>query len=216
MPQRHIVQPGECLSSIASRYGFASFRAVFDHPDNADLKKKRKNPSILHPGDVVLIPDKAEKSAEIATGALHRFKLKRAKTLVRIALQVNGAFGYEVIIDGVSTSGKTDGASPIERDIDPHAQGGDLYLWPDTEGNDERRDGLQHIPLRFGHLDPVEEASGVQGVLANLGFYFGPIDGQLSDATRAAVWAFQKSAGLTPSGDIDDALRDKLRAAHDG
>lgn len=215
MPSRHVVQPGECLSSLAKRYGFTSFAALFDHPDNADLKNKRKRPGVLHPGDVVVIPDKAEKTVDVATGAVHRFKVKPQKTLVRIALQVHGAFAYEITIDGVTRTGKVADA-PIECEIEADSHGGELLIWPDTEGNEELRDGLQRIPLHFGHLDPLEEVSGVQGVLANLGHYFGPLDGQLSEATRGAVRAFQKANDLSPTGDIDDALRAKLRDLHDG
>ncbi len=216
MPVRHVVQPGECLLSLATRYGFADWQAIFEHPDNSELKEKRKTPSVLHPGDVVSIPEKADKQVEVATGAVHTFKVKLPKAMVRIALQVHGSYGYELSVDGERWTGKTDGSAPIEHAISPDARDGELLLWPDTEGNDEAREGLQRIPLLLGHLDPVEEISGIQGVLGNLGHYYGPVDGRESDAMKAAIAAFQAKVGLARTGEIDDALRDKLRAEHDG
>lgn len=203
------------MLSLASSYGFSSSRAIFDHPDNGELKDKRKTPSVLHPGDVVSIPDKDEKSADAATGAVHRFKVKLPTAMVRIALQVHGSYGYELSIDGETWSGTTDGSAPIEHPISPAATSGTLLLWPDEEGNDEARVGLQRIPLLLGHLDPLDEMSGIQGVLTNLGHYYGPIDGRESDALRAAIAAFQAKVDLPVTGEIDDALRDKLRAEHD-
>ena len=73
----HVVKPGECFTRIAERYGFSDYKALYDHPDNADLKKKRPNPNVLHPGDRIVVPDKEEKIIEgLATGKIHRFKWK--------------------------------------------------------------------------------------------------------------------------------------------
>lgn len=215
VPTRHVVQPGECLLSLAARYGFADWQAIFDHPDNGELKSKRKTPSVLHPGDVVSIPEQDGKSVDVPSGAVHRFKVKLPTALVRIALQVHGSYGYELSVEGQSWTGKTDGSAPIEHPIPSSAERGVLLLWPDKEGNDEVREGLQRIPLLLGHLDPVEEISGIQGVLANLGHYYGPLDGLESGALKAAIAAFQARVGLGVTGEIDDALRDKLRSEHD-
>lgn len=54
----HVVRQGECLSAIAKRYGFASYRIIYDHPDNAELRRARPNPNLLFPGDVIVIPDR--------------------------------------------------------------------------------------------------------------------------------------------------------------
>ena len=53
----HTVEQGEHLSSIAAKYGFQKVATIWDHPDNAGLKSKRKNPHILLPGDKVVIPE---------------------------------------------------------------------------------------------------------------------------------------------------------------
>ena len=64
----HTVKQGECLSSIAAKYGFGDWKALYDHPSNAALKKKRPNPHVLFPGDVVSIPEKEKKQARVKTG----------------------------------------------------------------------------------------------------------------------------------------------------
>lgn len=204
------------MLSLAHRHGLSDHRAIFEHPDNAELKQRRKTPSVLHPGDVVAIPERAEKSVEVPAGAAHTFKVKVPAAMVRIALQLHGSYNYELRVGDGELTGKTDGSAPLELPIPADAQQGELLLWPDVEGNEEAREGLMRIPLLLGHLDPVEEISGVQGVLANLGHYHGPRDGRESDALRAAIGSFQRKVGMDPTGEIDDALRDKLRAEHDG
>jgi hypothetical protein len=45
MSSFHIVQQGEHLSGIAAKFGFSSFRTIWQHPENAELKKLRKDPN---------------------------------------------------------------------------------------------------------------------------------------------------------------------------
>ena len=203
------------MASIAARYGFSDWQTIYDAPENAELKKKRKDPSVLCPGDAVVVPDAASKSVSCATGATHNFVVQRSKVIARLAVNVSDPFHYELIVAGRSYTGKTDGSAPLEHPIPPDVRKGELLLWPDEEGNAEARQGLLRIPIRFGRLDPLEEVSGIQGVLANLGFYFGAVDGILGDETKAAIVAFQEFVGMDPSGEIDDGLRDKLRGQHD-
>ena len=84
MPHKHIVKQGECLSLIARRYGFANYRTVYDHADNAELRELRPNPNVLSPGDVVVIPDKDTKTESVATGKFHRFEVATPAKALRI------------------------------------------------------------------------------------------------------------------------------------
>ena len=43
----HKVEPGECLSSIAEKYGFHQWKTVYDASENADLRTRRPNPNVL-------------------------------------------------------------------------------------------------------------------------------------------------------------------------
>lgn len=76
MPKQHTVQKGETLSKIAKQYQINDWRMLYNHPDNAPLREKRKNPNIIHPGDIVVIPDTQEQTMTIRTGQHHRFVVK--------------------------------------------------------------------------------------------------------------------------------------------
>lgn len=58
--------------------------------------------------------------------------------------------------------------------------------------------------------DPVVQQ--VQGILKDLNFYDGTVDGLTGPATRKAIQAYQLKVGLPASGDVDGALLDQLGA----
>lgn len=82
MSVTHIVRPGETLSEIAARHGFLNWRAIYEHPQNQELRRKRPNPHLLQIGDEIFIPDRKPKSVQTPTGTHQRFlaHIKRLKT----------------------------------------------------------------------------------------------------------------------------------------
>lgn len=60
---------------------------------------------------------------------------------------------------------------------------------------------------------PAAIVAGVQEELARLGLYSGSIDGLMGPKTRAAIRDFEQSAGLEESGEVTEALLDKLKVA---
>ena len=68
MPNHTVVQ-GECLSSIAAKAGF-TVDALWNLPENAQLKSTRKDPNVLYPGDVVFVPDPRPKLISKSTGPI--------------------------------------------------------------------------------------------------------------------------------------------------
>src|SRR4051812_3687311 len=56
MSTPYTVKRGDTLTKIANRHGFRSWRALYDHPDNAGFKRLRPNPNLIYPGDVIQIP----------------------------------------------------------------------------------------------------------------------------------------------------------------
>ena len=52
----YIVVRGDNLSSIARRHGLGSWMDIYFHPDNGEFRLKRRNPNLIFPGDVVMIP----------------------------------------------------------------------------------------------------------------------------------------------------------------
>ncbi|MBK8258708.1 MAG: hypothetical protein IPK82_39380 [Polyangiaceae bacterium] len=56
------------MASLSARYGFADWKVIWNHPDNAELKQRRPKPGVLFEGDVVTIPDKTLKEEDRETG----------------------------------------------------------------------------------------------------------------------------------------------------
>ncbi|PLP59695.1 peptidoglycan-binding protein [Mesorhizobium loti] len=59
--------------------------------------------------------------------------------------------------------------------------------------------------------DPIVQR--VQGVLKDIGYYDGTVDGLTGPATRKAIEAYRQKMGLPVSGNIDEALLDQLGIA---
>ncbi len=203
----HKVGKGESATSIASENGFF-VDTIWNHPQNSALREKRKTPDQLFEGDELFIPEKQLKQEEGATGSRHRFKVKGVPAKFRLQLLALGEprknEDYVLNIDGKLTSGKTDADGWIKQPIPPGARNGTLLL----------QGGKETIPLQIGDLDPVEEVSGVQQRLTNLGFPSGN-SGQLDDPTKAALKRFQAVQGLPVTGEADSATRAKLKQLHD-
>lgn len=98
MPTIHVVQPGDTLSKIAKQYGFADWRALYDHPANVKLRDARPNPNLIHPGDKVFIPDKKQAPFKAATDQAHTFKVKAAKPKSETFLR-----NLTILVHGVNT-----------------------------------------------------------------------------------------------------------------
>jgi hypothetical protein len=268
MPIDYIVETGDCISSIAFDHGFF-WETIWNHPKNAELKTKRKDPNILQEDDIVYTPDLTLKRVSRPTNQKHKFVRKGAPAKLRfrimeepkpeetqtaaggaspggggggggsfldkaadaaqkaIGLSSGGGATKEfsepdpqprtvedkprknvpfvAIIDGKVITGNTDGDGRIELYIPPNASSGTLTLDPGTLKE-------RVIPLNLGHLNPIKALSGVTQRLNNLGFPCG--DGSDEVALTSALKAFQEKNGLSVTGNVDDATRNKLRDLH--
>ena len=90
----------------------------------------------------------------------------------------------------------------------------ELHAWLQLTPEDPEEEFFWSLAL--GALDPMETVTGVQARLNNLGFCCGKVDNVVGPRTRAALRAFQSSENLEVTGEVDDATRSKLLAAHDG
>lgn len=205
----YVVQPGDCIESIAFTSGHF-WRTLWDHPDNQQLKSVRKDPNVLLPGDRVAIPDLRPKHESGATEQRHRFKRKGVPSELRLVLLENDKpFAnepYQLEIDGRVTDGQTAADGSVELPIPPNARDGRLIV---SEGSKQR---IYHLDL--GGLAPVTEISGIKSRLRNLGYPVGSADDTLDTETTEALELFQQRNGLTVTGQPDQATRDKLIAAH--
>src|SRR5689334_10252648 len=178
MPKDHIVEQGECLSSIAKKYGFADWQTIYAHSLNNEFRQKRKDPNVLFPGDRLAIPDKASKTEICQTAKIHTFRVARRQTVLRVIVRdIDGeplaGKKYKLVIEGVVYEGVLPESALLERVIPADATGGELTVWPD----DSFPDLADTWKLKLAHIDPVQTLSGVQARLNNLGYDCGPVDG---------------------------------------
>jgi hypothetical protein len=207
MPQVHTVRQGECISSIACKYGFFP-DALWNLPDNAALKQKRRDGYLLVPGDELVIPDKKEKQEPCVTDKKHRFRRKGVPETLRLVVKDEEGdllknVPYILTIDGEHRRGNTNADGKIKEPILPSASEAKLLV-----GNIEYK-------LQLGGLDPVSEDTGVQGRLRNMGYDCGPVDGDMGKRTKKAIEQFQRDQELEPTGEVDDATRQRLEEIHD-
>ena len=205
MPE-HIVRQGDCISSIAQKYGYF-WEKVWNHPKNAELKKLRTDPNILYPGDVVFIPEKEEKHETGSTGQKHRFRKKGVPERLNLVLLLEGEpranEDYILDIEGDRSKGKTDAEGRVSIAIPPGARRGKLTF---IEGGEE-------FDLDLGGLDPINEISGVQDRLANLG-YSVKVTGKWGEESSEALRQFQRKHNLEATGDIDETTKQKLQEVY--
>jgi hypothetical protein len=202
----HTVVQGDTLLALASTNGLDSWEDIVNASENASIKDTLTDPGILKPGVSLFIPNKTMKQQPSAIDAKHPFNIKRPKAWLRIAIKNADGTAlanckYELTAAGKTTSGTIAADGIIEQAVPIDTTSGSLKVWT-TETTFEQWE------LKIGWMDPISEDSGVQSRLANLGFDFG-------DDLAKAVMAFQARIGLTPTGTIDDALREKLASYYD-
>jgi N-acetylmuramoyl-L-alanine amidase len=211
MSTKHVVSEGESLIGISEGYGFFA-ETIWNHPDNAELKKLRKHMNILAPGDVVSIPDKHEKVLPKPTGKLHRFRRKGVPAVFRLQLleqdKPKAMLDYVLKVDGVELGGQTDREGFLEEYVPNNARKGLLNV----------NNGEMLIEIEFSTLNPVKEVRGYQQRLKNLGYYedaSAALSGELDDETKTALSKFQRHLKLEVTGEPDDATLEKLFQVHD-
>lgn len=210
----HVVQRGEILSTIARRYGFKSYQAIYDHPKNAELKRRRPDPNLIFPGDELYIPPRPEepKRAACSTGSKHTFQVKLRTKRLRIFLRdPHGSLlrdePFRLDLPGAVIEERTNGEGLLDVPLPEDAAHGVLTV------RDHR------YRLAIGDLNPIDDTpdegvSGAQGRLANLGYDVGPSDGLMGPRTRAAIRAFQRDFRLKRTGRLDRQTLDKLKERH--
>jgi len=205
-PHYHRVGPNDSILSIAKSAGFF-WKTIWNHGNNSELKTKRKEPEILQPGDWVYVPDLDPKKVSKPNESKHKFKLKGEQAKFQIQLKELGEpradEDYTLIIDGVITTGKTDGDGWVRCDIPNDASGGELILLG----------GKERIPIHIGQLDPIDSARGVRQRLTNLGYEAS--GGDLDEMPKEAITLFQTKNQLTPAdGEYTADTKAKLLELH--
>lgn len=209
--KKHKVKQGEWLARIARQYKFRDWRIIWLHDSNKELREKRKNPDILYPGDIIIIPKEDCNKYSVETGQKKVISSKENIDWLQIdipnsVLRHNGEFILQ--FDGRTEQIKCrDGH--FEEQIPNGAMSAKLII-----KNSKAEGKTEEIVLQIGHLDPVRTTKGVQARLKLLGFYQGDIDGKKdSKETQAAVATFQIYRSIQPIkkfGEIDFRVIDLL------
>jgi hypothetical protein len=172
MASIHIVEDGEHLSGIAQKFGFPSIQPILDHPENSEFKKLRPNPNTLAPGDKIFIPDLELREESGSTEQRLRFVLGldplelRVKVLDLSEKPLDGPCDLVVGLDRTPEEEKNHiFSAPVDKDVtDARME----FTKPVPENKAVRK-----FPLFVGGLHDVQEFSGQQQRLNNLGYFAG-------------------------------------------
>jgi hypothetical protein len=188
---------GDNMGLIANKLGFRDWRAIYDHPDNAEFRSSCPDPNMLVPGASLVVPDKPPQRHETRpTGEEHRFVLHRSGDVVRLRLRdplgepLRG-WAYRLELADQSLDGQVPDTGELELRLTKPAANGLLTLTPPVLGGSAAE---IEIDLMLGGLRPPDDAHGVQARLANLGLYFAEIDGDLD--SRASAQALREAERL--------------------
>lgn len=199
------IKQGDYLSKIAHANGHYE-PTIWNHPENAQLVRKRKNPQILLPGDRMHVPEKARRNEQGQTEQRHRFVCRHLPLHLRIEplradyrKEDDPRISMRVDADIAQNTGTV-----MDLRIPKTANQGEVKL------SDDRR-----LRVQIGHLDPVVELSGVKGRLNNLGYRAGPPASPELDAQfMSALEEFQCDQGLSVDGICGPNTQAKLEQVH--
>jgi hypothetical protein len=215
LPIRYPVQAGDCMLGIAAEFRFDDWKAIWNLPQNKELRDKRPDPSVLSPGDEVFLPDPKPLVFTLPTGQRHRIVVKRPKVQIRPqvlhmdATPIAGA-KYTLTPANKPLEGQTDGDGWLEQPI-PY---GHREFVLTVNLSDEPDGPIFEWRLAIGHLDPVDTPSGLQQRLSNLGYW--PVGETNPAVLPFGLRAFQEDHDLDVTGEADQATRDKLKEVHGG
>ena len=217
MPPYHVVQQGEHLSSIARSYGFSDFNTIWNDGQNAELRQKRKNPNVLFPNDRLFIPERTAKEESGSTEQKHVFKVKQSE--LKLVLVLENLYGKpmanvrcDLRVESEVHQLVTDGQGRLTQTIPATAENAQLTVTDRTTSVQDTT-----IPIKIGHLDPIDEVSGQRARLNNLGYHADAPAGKEQEAEAAftsAVEEFQCDHGLTVDGRCGPLTQAKLKEAH--
>jgi Putative peptidoglycan binding domain len=211
----YIVRQGDYLAKLAYGHGFDADE-VWNDPKNEELRKLRPDPNILAPGDILYIREGKKDDLPVQQGTENNYTATVPKVQLQLHFQDDqGPFAgeaYEVQDLGDPIPGTTDGEGGLVVDV-PVMASAFHVLFP-------ARNVI--YPVLVGDMDPIDEPSGVRKRLRHLRYYADPSRAEAPDSPEEAlaaldslaIKAFQQDHQLTPTGEIDDATRAALVAAH--
>jgi hypothetical protein len=238
----YTIVAGDCLYAIGAGEGIP-WQKIWNHPNNAELKRKRSNPNIMLPGDVLFIPEPEIRTKQGETDKQHRFVMKATLAKLRLRIvkpdvsrithdQRTITFGFDK--DVVTDDPPPDAVAPqvpwakcrFILDVDGVKTNGqtdddgrlEVSIQPDGQTGtltlDPGADDETVLAINLGFLDPIATFSGVQQRLGNLGYPAGDATTEEDGVFTQAVAAFQTAFGLQITGSADGPTIDALVKAH--
>jgi hypothetical protein len=215
MAHDHVIAPGDHIVRLAYLQGMREPERIWDDPKNASLRKKRSDPAVLAPGDVVHVPDAPVwRFDNLATGQEHTVVLDLAVAWLRVRLRHPGGAARAGKLATVGIR-EEHGDKPETKVFETDSDGlVEVELGPFTQRIDLSIDEVLYV-LHIARLEPVESTRGLLARLANLGYAPGAIDGAGDPyARRSACEEFQCDHGLKVDGDPGPKTRAKLVEVH--
>jgi hypothetical protein len=205
-PGTYKAKTDDCISSIGFESGFFP-ETLWELPENAELKKKRKSLNVLQEGDSIHIPEVRKRTSACQTGKAHKFKLKGVPEKLKLRFLEGGeprsGIEYTLEVDDKKIEGKTDEDGVIEHWISPSAKKG-KFISPI----------LGTYDLSLGGLNPENSETGAKSRLVNLGYIL-KVDADGADLEEA-IKSFQSSNKLEATGKLDEETKAKLLKVHGG
>lgn len=202
MPKRTI-SSGESIPSIARDEGFF-WKTLWELPENAELREKRKDPNVLYEGDEVEVPELREKEESRATEQTHTFRRKGDPLKLKLKLMLmdepRSNEDFTLDVDGKLITGSTDADGKLEEWIPGNARRATLIMGG----------GREKYPIHISRLDPVDTTPGAKQRLANLGYACSD-DDEISAQDAQAICEFQRKYKLEETGQFDEPTLAKIK-----
>ncbi len=211
----YVIRQGDYLTKLGHTMGFDP-QTVWQNPKNQSLRERRPDPEMLHPGDLLWVPDQADlRRLPVRSGASNQYVAHIPKKPIDLKIQIGGEVLAKepFVVLGLGpdpVEGETDETGHLKTQVEVHVREIEVIL-----PNQNRT-----LRLRIGDLDPMDTIAGLRKRLLHLGYYqptrvgIENQDATDGDALIAALKAFQSFEALPVTGKLDDETRKALNEAH--
>lgn len=203
----YVVRQGDYLLKLADEFGFDA-DSVWQLPENKPLRDLGRDPNTLCPCDVLYYPASARPSFKLKLGTENAFTSPKPPVTLTVQFLEDGeALANEpyTVDDDVLPAGSLDGDGTLTAQIDTGVE----------EFTVRFPKRFETYTVQVGHLDPVDEPSGLTQRLTNLAYVArDPSDDDCDDPVGDALRTFQRDQQLDETGELDDATKQQLLQVH--
>jgi hypothetical protein len=212
-----VIRQGDYVDRLAFVHGFDA-NAVWNAPDNEELRKERVYPYILYPGDILYVPALPGAPAAITANSSNHFVAAVPTTSVHLTFEYEGVplAGQAYTLVGLppphDAPDHTDGTGSVTLTVPVTIASFEIHF-PET--------GLVY-PVRIAEIDPIKTYSGILKRLRSLGYAYLPpredLDAweEADDKTvqRHELLNYQEQRGLPQTGELDPLTEQALASEY--